>query len=124
DDICSVVAGVAFHSRTRRNVILRARSDGRLVELIDFGIVLSHKSPMNCPRIRLTLLEPEECSLAITKPPEIGIAILPLIWQKEPNIERGQGRFVECQRALHVAYSQDDMVDHFLSVALPEVAFT
>jgi len=45
-------------------------------------------------------------------------------WQIEPNIERGQGRFVECQRALHVAYSQDDMVDHFLSVALPEVAFT
>jgi len=47
EDICGVVAGVVFHPRARRNVILGASSDSRLVEFIDFGIVLSHESPMN-----------------------------------------------------------------------------
>jgi hypothetical protein len=46
-DICGVVAGVVFYPRARRNIILRTGSHGRLAELIDFAIVLSHKSPMN-----------------------------------------------------------------------------
>src|SRR5712692_1891419 len=54
EDICGVVAGVVLHPRARRNVNLRASGNCRLVELIDFGIVLSHESPMNRPRIRLT----------------------------------------------------------------------
>ena len=69
EDICGVVAGVVFQTRARRNIILRAGSYGRLLELIDFGVIPGHESPMNRLRIRLTLLEPEEGSLAIAKPP-------------------------------------------------------
>ena len=94
EDICGVVAGVVFHPRAGRNVILRARGDGRLVELIDFGIVLSHESPMNRPRIRLTLFEPEECSLSIAKSPQIGMAVLPFVGHEELDVERRQRRFV------------------------------
>src|ERR1700730_15269614 len=43
------------------------------------------------------------------------MAILPLIRHEELNFKSVQGCFVECQRALYVAYSQDDMVDHSLS---------
>src|SRR5260370_17919480 len=95
EDICGVVAGVVFHPRAGRNVILRARGDGRLVELIDFGIVLSHESPMKHPRITLALFEPEKCSLSIAKSPQSGMAVRPFVGRAERYSDRPPRRFHE-----------------------------
>ena len=119
EDICGVVAGVVLHPRARRNVNLRASGNCRLVELIDLGMVLSHESPMNRPRIRLTLFEPEECSLSISKSPQIGMAVLPFLGHEEFDVEGRQRQFVERQRVLNIAHGQDNVVDHIVPLKLP-----
>src|ERR1700691_5770194 len=43
------------------------------------------------------------------------MAILALIRHEELDVERGEGCFVERERAFHVAYGQDDMVDHLVT---------
>jgi hypothetical protein len=61
------------------------------------------------------LLEPEKCSLSISNSPQVGVAMLSFVGQEELDIQGLQRRVIERQRALDIAYSQDDVVDHVLS---------
>ena len=67
---------------------------------------------MNGSWIRLSLLEPEEGSLAITKSPQIGMTAFALVRHEEFDVKWLQRRLVEGQRTFDIADSQNDVVDH------------
>ena len=110
-DIGSVIAGIIFQPRARRNIVSRASGNCCFIKCVDGGIVVGLESPMDVLGIWRAMLEPEKCSCAIAKSPEIGMAILPFVGHEELDAERRQCRFVERQRALNIAHGQDNVVD-------------
>src|SRR6266478_3982315 len=70
------------------------------------------RSPVNGCWIRLPLLYPEECLLAVTKSPQIGTTVFALVRHEEFDIKRLQGRFIERQRPFDIADSENNVVEH------------
>ena len=116
-----VISWIVFDSGPRRNIVPPSSCYRGLIKVIDLTVALGLEPPMKCLWSRLTLLEPEECSLAITKSPQIGMAVLSLERKEKLDVERRQACFIKRQRAFDIAYSQDDMVNQFFSFRIRRV---
>src|ERR1700683_2136799 len=77
--IRGVVSRIVFHSCPRRNIVPGTSGYCSLIEFIDLTIVFGHEPPVNGRWIRLSLLDPETCPLAITKSPQIGMIAFALV---------------------------------------------
>src|SRR5690349_11702936 len=110
--IGGIVSRIVFQSCTGRNVVPGTSGHCGLVEFIDLIFTFGHETPVNDCWIRLPLLYPEECLLAVTKSPQIGMTVFALVRHEEFDMKRLQGRLVEGQRTFDVADGQNDVVEH------------
>jgi hypothetical protein len=104
--IGSVVSRIVFDSCPRRNIVLGTSGYCRPVEFIDLTDAFRHEPPVNGRRIRITLPDPEERPLAITKSPQIRMIAFALVGQEELDMKRLQGRLIERQRTFDIADSE------------------
>src|SRR5258705_11235586 len=119
-----VVSRIVFQSCAGRNVVCGTSGHGGLVEFIDLLIVIGHKTPVNGSWIRLPLFEPEECLLAVTKSPQIGMTVFSLVRHEESDLKRLQGRLIERKRTWDVADRQNHLVEHRSPLQIPRTSRT
>src|ERR1700726_96051 len=110
--IGGIVSRIVFQSCAGRNVVPGTSGHFGLVEFIDLVFIFGHETPMNGCWIRLPLLYPEERLLAVTKSPQIGMAVFALVRHEESDLKRLQGRLIEGQRTFDIAHSQNKVVEH------------
>src|SRR4029077_18325249 len=110
--IGGVVSRIVLQSCAGRNVVSGNSGHGGLVEFIDLPVVFGHKTPVNGCWIRLPLFEPEECLLAVTESPQIGMTVFSLVRHEESDQKRLQGGLIESQRTFDVADCQNHVVEH------------
>src|SRR6267154_2000209 len=112
--IGGIVSRIVFQSCAGRNVVPGTSGHCGLVEFIDLVFIFGHETPVNGCWIRLPLLYPEECLLAVTKSPQIGMTVFALVRHEEFDIKRLQGRLIERQRLFDIADSENNVVEHRL----------
>src|SRR5260370_21474129 len=112
--IGGIVSRIVFQSCAGRNVVTGTSGHCGLVEFIDLIFVFGREAPVNGCWIRLPLLYPEECLLAVTKSPQIGLTVFALVRHEEFDIKRLQGRLIERQPPFDIADSENNVVEHRL----------
>jgi hypothetical protein len=109
---CGVVARVVLQTCPGRRLALASRIDGCLVECIYLCVIERFKSYMDRVRVGLPLFQPEEGSLSVTEPLQVGVSIVALVISEIGDPEGLQGLSVECNRALETANREDNMINH------------
>ena len=109
-----VVVRMILELSRRRSLLAATGCDCRIKKRVYHCLTFSLKPHMNGGRIRHPLLKPKEVAPVCSKPLQVRVTILTVKNHKVCKAERLESFLVERNRALKIAYGQNDVVKHGL----------